>query len=221
MKKPIVLSLSLALGTLGFAQGPATVSGSLFNDSANSGLLMRRTARKKGDVLTIRVNEVMKGQYSATTSTSKTEAAAANKISIPILDVFAGPVLGNILGRQAGTPQKIINGLLGGGNTGGTQSSTGTGTSTTNSQFSTNLTVIVTEVDSAGNLHIEGFRNVQVNKEVQKITLTGIVRPDDIAPDNSVASEAIANAEIKADGKGAVAEKTRKSLLSKILDWLF
>jgi len=221
MKKPMILSLALALSALGFAQGPSTVSGSLFNDSASSGLFMRRTARKKGDILTIRVNEVMKGQYSATTATSSTEAATANKVSIPILDVFAGPVLGNILGSQAGTPQKIINGLLGGGNTGGSQSSTGTGTSTTNSQFSTNLSVVVTEVDSAGNLHIEGFRNVRVNKETQKIILTGIVRPDDIAPDNSVASDAIANAEIKADGKGAVAEKTRKSLISKILGWLF
>lgn len=221
MKKPLILSLSLALSALGFAQGPSTVSGSLFNDSASPGLLMRRTARKKGDILTIRVNEVMKGQYAASTATTKTEAATANKVSIPILDVFAGPVLGNILGSQAGTPQKIINGILGGGSTGGNEASSGTGTSSTNSQFSTNLSVMVTEVDSAGNLHIEGFRNIRVNKETQKMVLTGIVRPDDVASDNSVPSEAIANAEIKADGKGAVAEKTRKSFLSKILDWLF
>lgn len=221
MKKILILSLSLFVPALSLGQGPATISGSLFNDTAGNGLLTRRTAHKKGDILTIRVNEVMKGQYAASTTTTKTESATANKVSIPILDVFAGPVLGNILGRQAGTPQKIVNGILGGGNTGGNQSSSGTGTSTTSGQFSTNLSVVVTEVDSAGNLHIEGFRNVQVNKEVQKITLTGIVRPDDVAPDNSVPSESIANAEIKADGKGAVAEKTRKSLLSKILDWLF
>lgn len=215
----IVLLALFPLSALG--QGPATIPGTLFNDSASNGLIGRRTAHRKGDILTIRVNEVMKGQYAASTTTSKTEAATVNKVSIPLVDVFAGPVLGSILGAQAGTPQKIINGLLGGGNTGGSQSTTGTGTATTSGQFSATLSVVVTDVDANGNLHIEGSRDVQVNKEIQKMILTGIVRQDDILPDNSVPSEKIANANIKADGKGAVADKTRRGLLGKILDWLF
>jgi flagellar L-ring protein precursor FlgH len=204
-----------------FAQGPATVPGSLFNDSASSGVIGKRTAHHKGDTLLIRVNEVMQGQYAANTATSKTEAAATDKTNLPIVDVFAGPFLGGILGRQAGLPQKIINGVLGANSTGGKQSSTATGKSDTNSQFSATLSVIVTDVDPNGNLHIQGTRDVRINKETQKILLTGLVRQDDILPDNTVPSERVANAEIKADGKGPVAENTRRSFLSKILDFLF
>ena len=52
------------------------------------------------------------------------------------------------------------------------------------------------------------------------MTLTGIVRLDDVAIDNTVASEKIANVDLKADGKGAVADKTREGILTKILGWL-
>jgi flagellar L-ring protein precursor FlgH len=204
------------------AQVPTTVGpGSLFNDKSDRPVFARRTASRKGDILTIRVREVMKGQYAASTTTSKKEAATVNKVNIPLVDVFAGPVLGNILGSQAGIPQKIINGLLGGGNTGASQSTSGSGTTSTSGDFTATITVKVVDVDANGNLHIEGTRDVQVNKEMQKIVLTGVVRQDDVSTENTVPSEKIANVDIKADGKGAVADKTRRSLVGKILDWLF
>jgi flagellar L-ring protein precursor FlgH len=206
---------------LSFAQGPSTIPGSLFNDAASNGVIGKRTAHRKGDTLLIRVNEVMQGQYSANTSTAKKDIAAVDRANLPIVDVFAGPFLGGILGRQAGLPRKIINGILGGGNTGGNQSSVATGRADSTSQFNATISVIVTDVDPNGNLHIQGTRDVRINKETQKIVLTGTVRQDDIRPDNTVFSERVANAEIKADGKGAVAENTRRSFLSKILDWLF
>lgn len=217
-----LLPFSLLLPALATAQIPTTIgAGSLFNDKSDRPVFGRRTASRKGDILTIRVREVMKGQYAASTTTSKKEAATVNKVSIPLVDVFAGPVLGNILGSQAGTPQKLINGLLGGGNTGASQSSSGSGSTNTSGDFTATLSVIVVDVDANGNLHIEGSRDIQVNKEMQKIVLTGVVRQDDVTPDNTVPSEKIANANIKADGKGAVADKTRRSLIGKILDWLF
>ena len=218
MKTTLIGLMLLAAGTAA-AQGPSTTgASSLFNEGSTGSLILRRTASKKGDVLTILVSEVTKGQYTANTTTNRTEAATANAVSVPILDVFAGPVLGSVLGSGV---SKLAKNLLKGGTAGGTQASAGGGSTNNTGVFSATMTVTVTEVDANGNLHVEGSRFVQVNKELQRMTLTGIVRQDDVLPNNTVASEKIANADIKADGKGAVADKTRRSVLGKILDWLF
>ena len=191
------------------------------NDAAARGLIERRTAMRKGDTLRIVVNEVMKGAYKANTVTTKSASATVDKIDLPIIDVFAGPVLGKVLGDTANLPRQIVNGLLGGGKTGAKEANSGGGSTDTSSSFATTLSVRVVDVDANGLLHIEGHRFLRVNKELQKITLTGVVRPDDVLPDNTVASDRIADADLQADGKGAVAAKTRRSLLNKITDWLF
>lgn len=217
----LLLSFSLFPCSL-LAQAPITLGpSSLFSDAASQGLIGRRTARQKGDILTVLVSEVMKGQYSASTTLNRTEAATVDKVSIPLVDVFAGPGLGRVLGKAADLPNKVVNGLLGGGATGAKSSSSGGGTAKTEGDFTGTLSVIVKEVDANGNLHIEGVRYVRVNKEIQKLVLTGVVRSDDVTERNTVNSSQIANANIEADGKGAVAGKTRRSLIGKILDWLF
>ena len=204
------------------AQAPTTLgASSLMNADAARGLIGRRTAAKKGDTLQVIVNEVMKGQYSANTAVNRTEASTVDKVSLPLVDVFSGNVLKQVLGANALLPQKILNGVLGGGTTGGKHSSSGGGVATTDNSFKGDLSVIVVDVDANGNLHVEGTRYIRVNKEVQKMTLTGVVRPDDVTPENTVTSDKIANANIEADGKGAVAAKTRRSLIGKLLDWLF
>ena len=72
-----------------------------------------------------------------------------------------------------------------------------------------------------GHLIIEGTRKIVINRETQLFKLTGIVRRDDITPDNSVLSESIAQAEIRFEGKGQIANKQRQGLLSQLMDWLF
>ena len=68
---------------------------------------------------------------------------------------------------------------------------------------------------------ITGTQTIKQNNEEQKITITGIVRPDDIAADNTVLSTYVADAQIKIDGKGPVANKQRQGILSQILNILF
>ena len=216
-----LLPFSILLPSSLRAQAPTSLGGSsLFNDAAGQGLIARRTATKKGDLLTVRVRQVMKGSYSASTNTSKTEKGTLNATSLPLFDIFAGPVVGNILGSQAGLPQRLLKSLTGAASTGGSETFVGSGNTLTAGDFSATLSVLVTDVEHNGNLRVEGFSFVRVNKEVQRITLTGVVRLDDVAPDNTVASEKIANVDLKADGKGAVAGKTRQGILGKILGWL-
>lgn len=221
MKRTLLPLLALSAAALAHAQGPTTLSGSLFNDGVGRGLIGRRTASKKGDILTILVSEVMKGSYSASTTTSKKDSTTIDKSNLPLVDLFANKALNQILSPAiAAGPRAIINAMTGAQSVGGSSSMSGSGTSTTTGDFSGTLSVVVTEVDANGNLHIEGHRDVRVNKETQRLTLVGIVRVDDISADNTVPSSKVANADIKADGKGAVAEKTKRGIFSRILEWL-
>jgi Flagellar basal body L-ring protein len=68
---------------------------------------------------------------------------------------------------------------------------------------------------------IEGTRVVTINKENQKILLTGVVRPQDVSPENTVSSIYVANAAIQFDGKGTVGDRQKKGLISRIFDWIF
>jgi flagellar L-ring protein precursor FlgH len=65
------------------------------------------------------------------------------------------------------------------------------------------------------------MRAVGVNNEEQHITLTGIVRQEDIARDNTVSSTQIADAHITLSGAGVVADKQRSGWGTWIFDWIW
>ncbi len=60
-----------------------------------------------------------------------------------------------------------------------------------------------------------------MNAETQEITLTGVVRTEDIAADNTIQSPLVADAQIKYGGKGPVAEKQHDGLLTRVFKILF
>lgn len=62
------------------------------------------------------------------------------------------------------------------------------------------VTVSVSAIDQVGNLQVEGKQRILLNGEEQLITVTGVVRPIDVATDNSVDSTRLGNAMIEYDG---------------------
>ena len=79
----------------------------------------------------------------------------------------------------------------------------------------------VTEVKPNGNLVVSGTQSIKQNADLHTITITGVVRPDDIAADNTVLSSYVANAEMKFDGKGPINAKQRQGILTQIFNILF
>ena len=65
---------------------------------------------------------------------------------------------------------------------------------------------MVTEVLPEGNLLISGSQEVRVNREVRVLTIAGIVRPYDIADNNMIAYDKIAEARISYGGRGKLSE---------------
>jgi len=78
----------------------------------------------------------------------------------------------------------------------------------------------VMKVLDSGHLLIEGRRAIVVNDETQTLAFTGLVRPNDITPDNTVSSAQVADAEITILGKGILAEKQRPGILQRLFDFL-
>jgi flagellar L-ring protein precursor FlgH len=81
----------------------------------------------------------------------------------------------------------------------------------------------VVEVMPNGNLAIEGKREITLNGEKKEILLQGMVRPRDIASDNSVYSTQVADARIIMTGVGVVSEKQNPGWFARLLDlvWPF
>lgn len=86
-------------------------------------------------------------------------------------------------------------------------------------RFETTLTCRVVEVLENGDLRVEGLRQVTLNGDAQSLTLRGVVRPNDLGPDNTCESSRLADLQI--DYQGPLTGKARAGLVRSILEILF
>jgi len=85
---------------------------------------------------------------------------------------------------------------------------------------SSRAAVLVTDVLPNGNLVIEGVRVVTFSGETQYVVLRGLVRRDDIAPDNSIQSTNIADARVEFYADGSITDAQKRGWLSKVYEKL-
>ena len=158
-----------------------------------------RIAHRVGDVVTVRIIENTTASAVANTKTKSeydAELGGSGSGSLDFIPIFSG--------------------------TGSTKSEhKGDGRTTRQGYLSGTVTAKVVEVFPNGNLRIEGEKSLIINGERQLTILTGVVRPEDISPDNSIASSMIADAEITFKGKGVLANTERPGFFARIFDWLF
>jgi len=87
--------------------------------------------------------------------------------------------------------------------------------------FEDRVTVVVEDVLPNGNLVIMGMRDRNVAGDRQTIEVSGIVRPSDIAFDNSVKSEQVANFRIISKNSGTAEPYNRQGWLGRLFDILW
>jgi len=83
--------------------------------------------------------------------------------------------------------------------------------------LTTRLAAYVKKVYPNGNLLIEAYRYIYLNEMGHKIILRGIIRPEDISPDNTVDSSHIANLEIIYNGKGYAVDASSPGWFTRFL----
>ncbi len=76
----------------------------------------------------------------------------------------------------------------------------------------------VVDIRPNGNLVLEGHRSIRNNDEVWEYSISGIVRREDLAPDNTILSEDVAELQIHKREEGHVRDGYRRGWLLKILD---
>lgn len=76
----------------------------------------------------------------------------------------------------------------------------------------------IVDIRPNGTLVLEGRRSIQANAEQWEMSLTGIARPEDILPNNTVLSEDLASLRINKREAGHVRDGYRRGWLLKILD---
>jgi flagellar L-ring protein FlgH len=97
----------------------------------------------------------------------------------------------------------------------------GSGATDSSTTFQTSMTAQVISVLPSGNLVVEAQRKIFMNNQHEDVTIRGVVRPNDIGPNNSVASSALSNLEIEMKGKGIIADSTRPlNPITKAILWL-
>ena len=180
--------------------GGRSSKGSLFNSRSYLAELGRDPkAAVTGDLITIRVIEQASALSSGSTSSSRT-SDASNSVSSLFGVLNPAAALAN-LAQHSG--ESTLDG----------QGSTSRQTSVT-----ATITAHVTHVMPSGNLVIEGIKEVTVNSEKQTVWMRGMVRPTDLAPDNSVRSDRVAMMELRINGKGIVNDAIRRpNVLMRIL----
>ena len=109
-------------------------------------------------------------------------------------------------------PAKILGDLS---STSGTQ---GQGNIDRSEQIQVSVAAVVTRVLANGNLVISGSQEVRVNYELRQLTVAGIVHPDDISLNNTIAYDHIAEARISYGGRGRVDDFQQPSWGQQIYD---
>jgi len=154
----------------------------------------------------------------ADSSTDYKAARVGDTITIIVAQSLQANNAGNVSTDRNFKASSGINALAGHISTSGVQglfsaqsSATlaGKAQASSNSSLKTSLAGQVAAVLPNGMLVIEAERQITMNNERQTILLRGLVRPGDVAPDNSVASNVVGNLQLEIKGKGVISDGTR------------
>ena len=148
-------------------------------------------ASQVNDLVTIVVNESASAVSTGASETTRTSSVAASITGLAGAK-SAASALANLANTTNATALK------------------GDGTTSRTTSLTTTMSARVAQVLPNGYLVLEGSRNIQINSESQIITVRGVIRPADLARDNSVQSSRLAQMEVLLNGKGVVGDAIRR-----------
>ena len=181
-------------------QAPPTTSGAIYAQGTEVSLWQNVTARNVGDTLTIQLQENTSAEKTASTTANKT-----SKADMTGPTVFGRPVTVN------GVP--VLEGSMN-----NDSSFAGNGASKQSNALDGAITVTVAKRFANGNLLVRGQKWIAINSGKEFVRVEGIVRPSDIAPDNSVVSWKVADAYISYGGQGTVANASKPGWLYRFFN---
>jgi flagellar L-ring protein precursor FlgH len=180
-------------------------AGSLWQRGSQS-FFKGKKARRVGDILKVTVRVKDKAELDNQTQRVRTSTGE----TLPSVALGLEQVSGGLLTSKF----KPFSGI----NLNSSTNSTGDGTIEREEVIETEVAAMVTQILPNGNLVVHADQEIRVNFELRKITVQGIVRPEDIGADNSINANQIAQARISYGGKGQLTDAQQPRIGHQILD---
>lgn len=182
------------------AQKP--LNGSLFTDNSTNGNLLRDfKARQIGDLVFVDVVETNTATVTSNASRKRDSGNVAGIVpAVTALPIGPAAAIGSVIGEL------------------GKRKFDGTGTTARSSSVKARITARVIDVLPNGDLRIEAVKMVKINKETEQLAVTGIVRPNDLAKDNSIETLFIGDLRVEFNGKGIASADNAPGWLFRLFD---
>lgn len=189
----------------------AQPEGTIYTAGNSLDLYADSRAKRVGDIVLVRIVETSRGNKEANTKTERESTVTGGVSSLFGLETWLADKNSRFSPSLTELQARLTNDFEGKGKTDRKSNVTAT------------ISARVIDITTDGNLNIRGYQEVKVNNETQHIILSGIIRPQDVAQDNSVLSTHVADARIEYSGQGSLSDKQQPGWLARALDsvWPF
>ena len=179
---------------------PKPSNGAIYQTGREVALFENPIAHHIGDIVTIVLNEQTQAQKTSSTNTNKATSVALPGMTLlgKALTVHGVPITSNSIAD--------------------TTKFAGEGDSAQSNSLQGYVTVTVQKVLPNGNLYVKGQKWIGINQGQEYVIMSGVIRPIDLASDNSIPSSQVANAKISYGGKGALADANAQGWLSRFFN---
>jgi len=182
-----------------------TMTASLWTSAPNALLSMRR-AKEVGDLLTVVVEMNDQANLQSSLSSSRSSNDNLNVNALFGLPQWASGILPGGATLNPGVDMNRSSNLDGNGSVNRAE------------QITFRLASRVVGVEPNGNLIIQGYQQTQVSNEIRYLSVTGVVRAQDITRTNTVTYDKIADAQLAYVNSGEATGATKRNLVPRVLD---
>lgn len=165
-------------------------------------------ASRVGDIVTIVVTIDDQAQISNETTRTRANSDTASATNFFGLESQLHHIL-----PSAVSPSSLLD-------TASNLSNDGKGTIARQEQIDLRFAATIIQVLPNGNLVVQGKQQVNVNYDQRELAVTGIIRPQDIAADNTISYDQIAEARIEYGAKGTIGDVQQPRYGDQLLDIL-
>ncbi len=149
-------------------------------------------SRRVGDVLSVVVSVQDQAQINNNTQKSRQSGSKMGMPSLFGLEKAVNEAIPGAAGNLVDLSSK--------------SSSAGSGKINRQEVISTTIAATIVRILPTGNLVIRGSQEVRVNFEIREVLIEGIVRPEDIANNNTIQLSQVAEARVSYGGRGQIFE---------------
>jgi flagellar L-ring protein FlgH len=181
--------------------------GSLWQQGSKSFFKDHR-ARSIGDILTVVVDIQDRAELDNSTERKRD---TSDSVDIPSIYGLQKNIRGMLNQESEGDPLIDL---------GSSTNSKGEGKIGRQEKIATKVAAVVTQVMPNGNMAVLGSQEIRVNSEIRQLNVQGIVRPEDISSDNTVAIEQLAEARVSYGGQGDITRIQQPRVGQQVLDIL-